>query len=47
MPDTTTFGRYAEIPVEQMTAVQQAGYRLIKEADDEAEHTPYPDYPLR
>ena len=25
MPDTPTFGRYAEIPVEQMTAEQQAG----------------------
>lgn len=29
MPDTPTFGRYAEIPVEQMTAEQQAGYRLV------------------
>jgi len=29
MPDTPTFGRYAEIPVEQMTAEQQAGYRTL------------------
>ena len=29
MPDTPTFGRYAEIPVEQMTAEQQAGYRFL------------------
>ena len=29
MPDTPTFGRYAEIPVERMTAEQQAGYRLL------------------
>jgi hypothetical protein len=27
--DTPTFGRYAEIPVEKMTADQQAGYRLL------------------
>jgi len=29
MPDTPTFGRYAEIPVERMTAEQQSGYRLL------------------
>jgi hypothetical protein len=29
MPDTPTFGRYAEIPVEKMTAEQQAGYRFL------------------
>jgi 4-carboxymuconolactone decarboxylase len=29
MPDTPTFGRYTEIPVEKMTAEQQAGYRLL------------------
>jgi 4-carboxymuconolactone decarboxylase len=29
MPDTPTFGRYTEIPVEKMTAEQQAGYRLM------------------
>ena len=29
MPDTPTFGRYAEIPVERMTAEQQAGYRML------------------
>jgi 4-carboxymuconolactone decarboxylase len=29
MPDTPTFGRYAELSVEQMTAEQQAGYRLM------------------
>jgi hypothetical protein len=29
MPDTPTFGRYAEIPVEQMTAEQQTGYRFL------------------
>jgi 4-carboxymuconolactone decarboxylase len=29
MPDTPTFGRYAEIPVERMTAEQEAGYRSL------------------
>jgi 4-carboxymuconolactone decarboxylase len=29
MPNTPTFGRYAEITVEQMTAEQQAGYRFL------------------
>lgn len=29
MPETPTFGRYAEIPIEQMTAEQQAGYRRV------------------
>jgi 4-carboxymuconolactone decarboxylase len=29
MTDTPTFGRYTEIPVERMTAEQQAGYRLL------------------
>jgi len=29
MPDTPTLGRYAEIPVEQMTPEQQAGYRFL------------------
>ena len=29
MTDTPTFGRYAELPVEQMTAEQHAGYRLL------------------
>jgi hypothetical protein len=29
MPDIPTFGRYAEIPVERMTAEQQAGYRFL------------------
>jgi 4-carboxymuconolactone decarboxylase len=29
MPDTPTFGRYTEIPVEKMTAEQQAGYRSM------------------
>jgi 4-carboxymuconolactone decarboxylase len=29
MTDTPTFGRYAEMPVERMTAEQQAGYRLL------------------
>jgi 4-carboxymuconolactone decarboxylase len=29
MADTPTFGRYAEMPVEQMTAEQQAGYRSL------------------
>ena len=29
MPDTPTFGRDAEIPVERMTAEQQAGYRML------------------
>ena len=31
MPDTPTFGRYAEIPYEQMTAEQQEGYRFVGE----------------
>jgi 4-carboxymuconolactone decarboxylase len=29
MTDTPTFGRYTELPVEQMTPEQQAGYRLL------------------
>jgi 4-carboxymuconolactone decarboxylase len=29
MTDSPTFGRYAEMPVERMTAEQQAGYRLL------------------
>jgi 4-carboxymuconolactone decarboxylase len=29
MTDTPTFGRYAEIPAERMTAEQHAGYRLL------------------
>jgi 4-carboxymuconolactone decarboxylase len=29
MIDTPTFGRYTELPVEQMTPEQQAGYRLL------------------
>src|SRR5690242_12206942 len=29
MPDTPPFGRYAEIPVDQMTPEQQAGYRFL------------------
>jgi 4-carboxymuconolactone decarboxylase len=32
MPDTPTFGRYAEIPYEQMTPEQQEGYRAIIES---------------
>ena len=31
MPDTPTFGRYAEIPYDQMTPEQQEGYRVLKE----------------
>lgn len=31
MADTPTFGRYAEIPYEQMTPEQQAGYRSLIE----------------
>jgi 4-carboxymuconolactone decarboxylase len=31
MPDTPTFGRYAEIPYEQMTPDQQEGYRSVIE----------------
>ena len=31
MTDTPSFGRYTEIPVEQMTAEQQTGYRLLVE----------------
>lgn len=29
MADTPTFGRYAELPVEQMSPEQQAGYRML------------------
>jgi hypothetical protein len=29
MPDTSTFGRYAEIPYDQMTREQQYGYRTL------------------
>jgi len=29
MPDTPTFGRYAEIPYDQMTPEQQEGYRSL------------------
>ena len=32
MPDTPTFGRYAEIPYDQMTPEQQEGYRAMVEA---------------
>jgi 4-carboxymuconolactone decarboxylase len=32
MADTPTFGRYAEIPYDQMTPEQQAGYRSLLEA---------------
>ncbi len=28
MPETPTFGRYAEIPYDEMTPEQQEGYRL-------------------
>jgi 4-carboxymuconolactone decarboxylase len=31
MPDTPTFGRYAEIPYDQMTPEQQEGYRFATE----------------
>jgi 4-carboxymuconolactone decarboxylase len=31
MPDTPTFGRYAEIPYDQMTPQQQEGYRSLVE----------------
>ncbi len=31
MPDTPTFGRYAEIPYDQMTPEQQEGYRSLLE----------------
>ena len=31
MPDTPTFGRYAEIPYDQMTPEQQDGYRSLIE----------------
>ncbi len=31
MPDTPTFGRYAEIPHDQMTPEQQEGYRSLIE----------------
>jgi 4-carboxymuconolactone decarboxylase len=32
MPETPTFGRYAEIPYDQMTPEQQEGYRSLIEA---------------
>src|SRR5215469_14035249 len=32
MPDTPTFGRYAEIPYDQMTPEQQEGYRFMIES---------------
>src|SRR5215510_11780517 len=32
MPDTLTFGRYAEIPFNRMTPEQQDGYRAVTEA---------------
>ena len=31
MPETPTFGRYAEIPYDRMTPEQQAGYRSLIE----------------
>jgi len=31
MPDTPTFGRYAELPVDRMTAEQQEAYRFLVE----------------
>ena len=31
MPETPTFGRYAEIPYDEMTAQQQEGYRSLLE----------------
>ena len=31
MPETPTFGRYAEIPYDQMTPEQQEGYRALME----------------
>ena len=32
MPETPTFGRYAEIPYDRMTPEQQEGYRAVTEA---------------
>ena len=31
MPADANFGRYAEIPYDQMTPAQQEGYRFVKE----------------
>jgi 4-carboxymuconolactone decarboxylase len=31
MPETPTFGRYAEGPCDEMTPEQQEGYRLLVE----------------
>ena len=31
MPETPTFGRYAEIPYDEMTPEQQEGYRFLVE----------------
>src|SRR5205807_10413350 len=31
MPETPTFGRYAEIPYDEMTPEQQAGYNFLLE----------------
>ena len=30
MPETPTFGRYAEIPYDRITPEQQEGYRFLK-----------------
>ena len=35
MSDTPTFGRYAEIPYQQMTPEQQEGYRAMIESRGE------------
>ena len=43
MPDTPTFGRYAELTVERMTAEQQAGYRLLVDGPRGRLRGPYPD----
>ena len=41
MPDTLTFGRYAEIPYDQMTPEQQEGYRsLITRRARRPKHNP-------
>ena len=41
MPETPTFGRYAEIPNDQMTPEQQEGYRFLSETRGPLGGPPY------
>ena len=40
MPDTPTFGRYAEVPYDKMTPEQQEGYRSLVEAREQLGQRP-------